>query len=238
MYRQRCRALSLLLFFVGVSASFFSCKEVQERATDGASNKSGCITYKLQWHAPGSEVFLNSIFPSELVLYFDKPNLRMEMSSMGGIGKAVFLLNTLSGEGNVMVSIVGVRSRYHEVLVEKQQSFLFSGQHAIPMQEPSDTLFMGEKCLLTEAVLPANNQELYRIIYSPRFGWKEVNNFSPFEGIEGIVLSGRFYLGRITVEMEAKEIVPCQVDPKLFQVEAGYKEVSRSTMEQLLGFGF
>ncbi len=218
--------------------SLSGCSDVLDKATDGGSGKSGYVTYKLQWHAPGSEAFLNSIFPSELVLYFDKPNLRMEMSSMGGIGKAVFLLNTRTGEGNVMVSIVGVCSRYHETLVGKQQSFLFSGQHAIPMQEPSDTLFMEEKCLFTEAVLPANNQELYRVIYSPRLGWKEVNNFSPFEGIEGIVLSGRFYLGRVTVEMEAKEIVPCQVDPNLFQVEAGYKEVSRSTMEQLLGFGF
>ena len=227
----------LLLSFVLVWV-LCRCHGRQGKVTEEGCEGSGYVVYQLNWHATGGESLLNTIFPSELKLYFSKPHLRMEMLSMGGIGKAVFLLNTLSGEGNVMVSIVGVRSRYHEVLADTEQSFLFSNKRAESITPPLDTLFMGEHCLFTEATLSPNPTDHYRLIYNPRLGWKEVNKFSPFEGVDGIVLSGSFCLGHIRVEMEAKEVVACCVDPKLFQVDADYKEVSRSTMEQLLGFDF
>ncbi len=238
LINRRWRGLLVVLLSFLLIGGLWGCHGGQDKAADEGCEGSGYIVYKLHWHAAGAESVFNTIFPSELKLYFSKPHLRMEMASMGGIGKAVFLLNTLSGEGNVMVSIVGVRSRYHEVLADNEQSFLFSNKRAESVAAPIDTIYMGAPCLFTEASLSSAPNDHYRLIYNPNLGWKGINNFSPFEGIEGAVLCGSFCLGHISVEMEAKEVVPSCVDPKLFQVDADYKEVSRSTMEQLLGFGF
>lgn len=224
----------LFIFFL-----LLGCRDSQDAHNKAGSFENGYIVYNLNWHGNGVESVLNTFFPSELKLYFSKPNMRMEMTTMGGVGRVVFLLNTKKGDGHVMVSVVGVRSHYHELIAKDNVSFLFNGERTHLMEnETSDTLYMGTPCKYTTSYIGTDEENSYRLIYAPSIGWSQMNDYVPFNGIDGMVLCGSFCLGKITVEVEAKEIVPTEVDPRLFQVESGYKEISRSAMEQLLGFGF
>ena len=222
-----------------ISLLFSGCRDVNDPSNKGDKFESGYILYKLNWHGNGVESVLSTFFPSELKLYLSKPNLRMEMTTMGGVGRVVFLLNTKKGDGHVMVSVVGVRSHYHELIAKDNVSFLFNGERTHWVKTTvSDTLYMGENCKYTTSYIGADEENTYRLIYAPAIGWSRMNDYTPFNGIDGMVLCGSFCLGKITVDIEAKEIVPTDVDSRLFEVESGYKEISRSAMEQLLGFGF
>ena len=138
-----------------------------------------------------------------------------------------------------MVSVVGVRSHYHELIAKDNVSFLFNGERIHRVENAtSDTLYMEKPCKYTTSYIGTDEENSYRLIYAPNIGWAQMNDFTPFNGIDGMVLCGSLCLGKITVEVEAKEIVQTEVDAKLFQVESGYREISRSAMEQLLGFGF
>jgi len=224
----------LFIFFL-----LLGCRDSQDAHNKAGSFENGYIVYNLNWHGNGVESVLNTFFPSELKLYFSKPNMRMEMTTMGGVGRVVFLLNTKRGDGHVMVSVVGVRSHYHELIAKDNISFLFNGERTHWVKNTaSDTLYMGENCKYTTSYIGADEENTYRLIYAPNIGWSRMNDYTPFNGIDGMVLCGSFCLGKITVAIEAKEIVPTDVDSRLFEVESGYKEISRSAMEQLLGFGF
>lgn len=218
---------------------FFGCRDANQPTNANGKFESGYIRYKLNWHGNGVEPVLGTFFPSELKLYLAKPYIRMEMTSMGGIGRFVFILNTKKGEGHVMVSVVGVRSHYQELIAKDNVSFLFNGEQTHWLEtNTTDTLYMGEKCKYTTSYIGDDLENTYRLIFAPNIGWPQMNDYTPFNGIEGMVLCGSFCLGKITVDIEAKEIVPSEIAPSLFEIESGYKEISRSAMEQLLGFGF
>ena len=224
-------ALLLAIALVGGSCN-------NPNTSSGANAASGYVVYKLHWRGLESESLLGSLIPSELKLYFSQPNIRMEMSSLGGIGRATCLLNTTNGDGHVMVAIVGVRSHYHEVIAQDGEAFFFNGAktHSVSVA-PVDTMYMERKCKRIASYLDREPNTTYRLIYCPELGWESMNRFSPFQGIEGMVLRGTLIMGRLQVELEAQEIVLCDLSPQLFRVEENYKEVSRSAMEQLLGFG-
>lgn len=240
-YRKQKLVRICLPLLAAVFLFYISCNEGRLARDTKEEFESGYITYKLHWYTTtnGIESVISSLLPTELRMYISKPYLRMEMASLGGVGSAVFLINTKKGEGYVLVSVVGVRSSYHEVIAKDRESFLFSSTRTTPAtSEVRDTIFMGEACKYTTAYVGNDHENGYQMIYAPRIGWEQINRYSPFESINGVVLSGTFRLGKLSVAMEATEIVACSVDSKLFQVESGYKEISRSAMEQLLGFGF
>ena len=93
--KYRRLLLPLLLSF----SLFLGCRDSQDAHNKAGSFESGYIVYNLNWHGNGVESVLNTFFPSELKLYFSKPNMRMEVTTMGGVGRVVFLLNTKKGDG-------------------------------------------------------------------------------------------------------------------------------------------
>lgn len=237
-YRSKIRLIQFFVIFLFSFLLLFGCQEPGETQSNVEKFESGYVIYNLAWHGSGVESVFNAFFPSELKVYFSKPYVRMEMSTMGGVGRAVFLLNTKKGEGNVMVSVIGVRSRYKEVIAKDNVSFLFGTNRTYSEVEGADTIYMDRHCKYATSYIGTDEANTYRLIYAPEIGWATMNDYIPFNGVNGLVLSGSFCLGKIMVDIEAKELVQTELDPALFQVEGGYKEISRSAMEQLLGFGF
>ncbi len=195
----------------------------------GQSNFEGKIVYTITYsNLPSEMKGYESMLPKDMTIYIKGNKSRMEQSQM--MGKNIVVSDMDKKIGFVEMDISGQKLRMNMSTKD------FDDQKSIPSNieyfDDSKNI-LGYDC--KKAIMKDDSGDISMTVY---FTEKIKNQAQKeFMGLKGFPLQYKMAQQSMTVEMTASEISEQMVPDNLFNKSDGYKDISESDLQKMMGGG-
>lgn len=198
--------------------------------------KEGQITFDISYNdLPDEMKGFESMLPKEMNMFFNKDFVRVEMPT--GMGSSVTISNKESGEVSTLVDMMG--SKYVMNLNQEEQKEMADEANPEVNIEYIDEEkeIAGYKCKKAQISVDENEMEVWYTEEIDVKGSISPNMPDSFEQLDGFPMEYSINTGQFTMVMSVAKVDKKGIDKKMFEIPAGYKEVTPEEFQKMFGGG-
>ncbi len=171
--------------------------------------------------------------PKTLVISFKNDKILFEILTPFGNQGIVNVVNPEKGIYDTYVNILGTRLHYSGSANELLPGF--GSMKGVKIRKTHKTAnICGFNCKHAEAIFPIDSQKVYDIWYTTEIKVKNSNVATPFNEIDGVLMSFYYILGGSVIKFEAESVFKKEIPEKLFEERTRYKPVAKSDMDKII----
>ena len=221
------RSGSLLLSAIILTIVVISCGK-----PGGKSLHEGEIHYDVQY-AGHVTLMPKDLLPKNLVVLFKDDNIIYELISPFGNSGIINLSNPSKEIHDTYLSLFTIKYFY-----PSKPGELFPGFEAMRGMEINETsktsLICGFKCKHAEVTFPFDRSKIYNVWYTDEIPVRNPNASTPFNQIEGVLMSFFFVIGRSEFHFEAQNVYRKDIPDETFDRKEKFKKVSKSDINKFI----
>jgi hypothetical protein len=213
----RFRSVFIIATALAIAGS--SCKQKGGKYID-----QGEIHYNIEY--VGDMGVPKEYMPRNLVVSFKNDKILFDISApFGNIG-IYNLSNPEEGIHDTYISLLTLRYTYASKPGEINPGF--ESMTDMKVNKTSRTaIICGFNCKNAEVSFPGGNDKVYNIWYTDEIKVKNPNASTPFNGIEGVLMSFFFMMGPTEMHFTAETVYKKEISDKTFERRDNYTRVSR-----------
>ena len=212
--------IALILAMIG-----YSCKHnVSKDLNQGEIHYN--IEYKGIFGVP------KEFLPRNLVLSFKKDKILWEMSGIANSG-ILNLSNPEKGIFDTYFSIPPVKYYYAGEAGESYPGFA-TMDNIIIKKTSKTTVLCGYNCKNAEVTFPSDSEKVYNIWYTDEIKIRNPNISTPFNQIDGVLMSFFFFIGSSEMHFDAEGVYPRDIPNETFERRDKFIRISRDDITKLI----
>jgi hypothetical protein len=213
--------LSIVLVFAMTS---YSCKE-----KGGKFINQGEIHYNIDYTGIFGPM-PREVMPKNLVVAFKHDKILFEMISSFGNSGIVNLANPEKGIFDTYFSLFTIK--YFYAVQPGEQFPGFEAMEGINIRKTTKTAVMcGFNCKNAEVTFPSKKDKVYEIWYTNEIDVKNPNTATPFNEIDGVLMSFFFLLGQSELHFNAETVYKKEIPNEIFERREKFTRVSRNEID-------
>ena len=217
----------LLFIAVIFAITGFSCKN------KGAKDlNQGEIHYNIDYIGNFGPM-PKEVLPKNLVVSFKKDKILFEMiSSFGNSG----ILNLSNPEKEIFDTYFSLFTIKYFCSVRPGEQFPgFDAMNGMVIRNTTKTsIICGFNCKNVEVIFPADSHNVYDVWYTNEIDVKHPNNATPFNQIDGVLLSFFFFLGPAELHFNAETVFEKEIPDETFERRKKFMRVSREEIDRFI----
>jgi hypothetical protein len=221
------RSGSALLSVIIIAFVVFSCS-----SPGGKSIHQGEIHYDVQYEGHVT-LMPKDLMPKNLVVLFKDDNIVYELVSPFGNSGIINLSNPSKDIYDTYLSLFTIRYFY-----PSKPGELYPGFEAMHGMEVTKTaksaVLCGFNCKNAEVTFPFDRSKIYNIWYTDEIPVRNPNASTPFNQIDGVLLSFFFFIGRSEFHFEAQNVYRKDIPDETFDRKAKFKQVSKNDINKFI----
>jgi hypothetical protein len=99
---------------------------------------------------------------------------------------------------------------------------------------PKSEVICGFNCKNAEVTFPFDRSKIYNVWYTDEIPVRNPNASTPFNQIDGVLLSFFFFIGRSEFHFEAQNIYRKEIPDKTFERKEKFKRVSKNDINKFI----
>lgn len=211
----------LILFFS------YSCREKGGKYID-----QGEIHYNIEYISSTGTVS-NDLKPRTLIVSFKNNKILFEILSPIGNQGIMNLVNPETKIYDTYINMIGVRYYYTGSPGEMHPGF--RSMDGMEIRKTSRTTSIcGYTCKNAEITFPSDRKKIYNIWYTNEIRVINSNASTPFNEIDGVLLSFYFLLGNSEMKFEAETVYKKDIPDKAFERKPKFRLVSKESMDRII----
>jgi hypothetical protein len=221
--RSGTALLSALLFiFV-----FTACNESGVKTLH-----QGEIHYDVQYEGHVT-LMPKDLMPKNLIVLFKNDNIIYELVSPFGNSGIINLSNPSKEIYDTYLSLFTIRYYYASKPGELYPGFeAMSGMEVRKTSKTAD--ICGFKCKNAEVTFPFDRSKIYNVWYTEEIPVKNPNASTPFNEIDGVLMSFFFFIGRSEFHFEAQNVYKKDIPDETFERKEKFKQVSKKDINKFI----
>jgi hypothetical protein len=216
-----------LPFIVIIILAIFSCS-----GPGGRSMNQGEIHYDVQYEGHVT-LMPKELMPKNLIVSFKNNNIIYELISPFGNSGITNLSNPSKNIYDTYLSLFTIRYYYASKPGELYPGFEAMGGIEIKKTSRS-SIKCGYKCKNAEVTFPFDRSKKYDIWYTDEIPVKNPNASTPFNQIDGVLMSFFFFIGRSEFHFEAQNIYKKEIPDETFERKVKFKQVSKNDINKFI----
>jgi GLPGLI family protein len=219
---------SYVLFIAVIFAiTGFSCKE-----KGGKYINQGEIHYNIDYIGNFGSM-PKEVLPKNLIVSFKNNKILFEMISSFGNSGILNLANPDKGIFDTYFSLFTLK--YFYAVQPGEQFPGFEAMQGIVIKKTSKTsVICGFDCKNAEVTFPADRNKIYEIWYTEDIKVKNPNTATPFNQIDGVLMSFFFFLGPAEVHFDAETVYKKEIPDETFERRNKFMRVSREEIDKFI----
>lgn len=216
----------LLFIAVIIAMTGYSCKKKGGKYLD-----QGEIHYAIDYVGYTGMV-PKDYLPKNLVVSFKKDKILFEMIGLGKSG-ILTLANPEKGIFDTYYSFFTSKFFYAAKPGESYPGF--DAMNGMMFRKTSKTsVICGFNCKKAEVTFPSDRKKVYTIWYTNEINLKNPNASTPFNKIDGVLMSFFFFLGPSELHFEAENVFEKEIPDETFERREKYIRVSRADITKFI----
>jgi hypothetical protein len=218
----------ILLLIAGIIISVnFSCREKGGKFID-----QGEIHYNIEYIGT-TGTFSKDLMPKNLVVSFKDNKILFEIMAPIGNSGIFNLVNPELNLYDTYINFVGTRLYYAGKPGEMHPGF--GSMAGMEVRKTNRTTVMcGYNCKNAEVTFPADRSKIYNVWYTDEIKVKNSNMSTPFNEIDGVLLSFFFFMGKSEMQFDAESIYEKEIPDKTFERRPKFKLVNKVSMDKII----
>jgi hypothetical protein len=204
-----------------------SCRE-----RGGKYISEGEIHYNIDYKATASTIS-KDLMPKNLVVKFKNNKILFEILSPIGNSGITNLVNPEKGLYDTYINFLGTRFLYAGKPGEMHPGFE-SMDGLVLKKTDKKMVICGYNCKSAEVTLPGDNTKVYEIWYTDEIKVKNSNSATPFQQIDGILMSFFFIMGKSEMRFEAEAVYKTEIPDRSFERRPKFRLVDRALMDKTI----
>ena len=221
------RFRSGLIIAIIIAITGYSCKQRGDKYID-----EGEIHYTIEYMG-NLGIMPKEYMPRNLVVSFKDDKILFEISAPFGNSGIFNLSNPEDEIFDTYISLLTLRYFY-----AAKPGELHPGFEAMKGMEIHKTsrasVICGFNCKNAEITFPADRDKVYNIWYTDEIDVKNPNVSTPFNEIDGVLMSFFFFLGPAEMHFDAETVYKKEIPDKTFQRRDKYVQVSREEISNFI----
>jgi hypothetical protein len=221
------RFSQLLLIALVFAITGYSCKE-----KGGKYINQGEIHYSIEYKGSFGPM-PKEVLPKTLVVAFKKNKVLFEMISSFGNSGILNLANPDKGIFDTYFSLFTLK--YFYAVQPGEQFPGFEAMNGMEIRKTSKTsVICGYNCKNAEVTFPIKRDTVFEVWYTDEIDIKNPNNATPFDKIDGVLMSFIFLFGPAELHFDAETIYKKQIPDKQFERREKFTRVSRTEIDKFI----
>lgn len=219
---------SYVLFIAVILAmTGYSCKEKGGKYID-----QGEIHYNIDYIGSIGSV-PKEFMPKNMIVSFKNDKILFEMVSPFGNSGILNLSNPEKGIHDTYFSLFTLKYFY---AAEPDELFPgFEAMKGMVIRKTSKTsLICGFDCKNAEVTFPSDREKIYKIWYTNEIKVKNPNASTPFNQIDGVLMSFFFFLGPTELRFDAETVYKKEISDATFERRDKFIRVSREDINKFI----
>ncbi len=217
-----------MLFIALISAiTCYSCKE-----GGGKNINQGEIHYNINYIGSVGGM-PKDILPKSLIVSFKRDKILFEMSTPIGNSGIINLANPDKGIYDTYLSLFTLK-----LLYEAKPGEIFPGFESMDsmiLTKTSKTaVICGYNCKNAEVKFPSTNGRVFNIWYTNEIAIKNPNEATPFNSIDGVLMSFFFLMGKTELYFDAETVYKKDIPDALFERRNKFMKVSKENISKFI----
>jgi hypothetical protein len=217
-----------IIFIICISVvSTFSCKENRYNFID-----EGEIHYKVEYL--GSRTLLpKELMPQNMVVSFKNDNTLFELLSPFGNSGISNLSNPSKDIHDTYLSLFTIKYVYPLKPGEVYPGF--ESMNGMEIKKTSKTaVICGLNCENAVVTLASDKSKTFNIWYTKEIPLKNPNASTPYQEIDGVLMSFYYFIGEAEFYFEAENIYRKDIPDESFERRAKFREVSKEDITKFI----
>jgi hypothetical protein len=166
------------------------------------------------------------VLPKSLIVSFKHNKILFEMLSPVGKSGLMNLSNPDEGIYDTYFSLFTIRYYYAAEAGEVYPGF--EAMDGMELNKTSKTtIICGFNCKNAEVTFPADRNKIYEIWYTDEINVKNSNACTPFNEIDGVLMSFFFLMGNSELTFNAESVYQKDIPDKIFERREKFVRVSK-----------
>ncbi|MCX6327099.1 MAG: hypothetical protein NT144_10695 [Bacteroidia bacterium] len=218
---------SYVLFIAVIFAmAGYSCKEKGGKYID-----QGEIHYSVDYIGKVGSMPKEAL-PKNLIVSFKKDKILFEMIGIGNSG-ILNLSNPEKGIFDTYFSLFTIKYFYAAEPGEMNPGF--EKMDGMVIKKSSKTsVICGFNCKNAEVSFPSDREKIYEIWYTNEINIKNPNASTPFNQIDGVLMSFFFFLGSSELHFDAETVYKKDIPDETFERRDKFTRVSREDINNFI----
>lgn len=217
-----------MVFIAALAAiTGYSCKERGGRDID-----QGEIHYSIEYF--GDVGFnLKEYMPKTLIVSFKDNKILFEISAPIGNSGILNLSNPKDEIYDTYLSLFTLKYAYSAEPGEIHPGF--EAMKGMKVRKTNETsIICGFNCKNAEVTFPGDKERVFSIWYTDEIDIKNPNKSTPFNEIDGVLMSFFFFLGSAEMHFMAENVYRKDIPDKTFERKANFIFVSRDQINNII----
>jgi hypothetical protein len=173
------------------------------------------------------------ILPKNLVVSFKDNKILFEMLSSFGNSGIINLTNPQKGIFDTYFSLFTLK--YFYAVQQGEQFPGFEAMNGIMIRKTNKTtIICGFNCKNAEVTFPDKKEKIYDIWYTNEIDVKNPNAATPFNQIDGVLMSFFFFLGPAELHFDAETVYKKEIPDITFERRDKFIRVSREEIDKFI----
>jgi hypothetical protein len=221
------RSGNVLLFAVIFTFTACSCKRI-----GGRFMTQGEIHYDVQYEGHVT-LMPKELMPKNLVVSFKNDKIIYELISPFGNSGITNLSNPSKEIYDTYLSLFTIRYFYASKPGELYPGF--ESMRGIEVKKTSKSaIICGFHCKNAEVTFPFDRSKIYNVWYTNEIPIKNPNASTPFNQIDGMLMSFFFFIGRSEFHFVAQNVYKKDIPDKTFERKDKFKRVSKNDINKFI----
>lgn len=219
-------ATGLLIAFV-----LYSCGDSAVRKRI----KEGVIKYEINYSSATTQRIDKHFLPSSLIVRFKDNNTINTIDALSGAISISIINNHISQQFITMVKVFNKKLYHDESNTSGQYPALYSRiPNVIITSDGESCKFLGYNCTKALGYFADQPDSEFEIIYTKEIDIENPNTNTPFEQINGVMLSFNLRINSLTMQLKATSVKKSKIPPELFSIPPDYVRVDFQTITDLI----
>lgn len=216
----------VLIIVVLLAMTGYSCKERGGKYLD-----QGEIHYNIDYIGNFGGM-PKEVLPQNLIVSFKKDKILFEMLGFGKSG----ILNLANPEKHIFDTYFSFFTKKYYYAAESGEMFPgFDAMAGMIIKKTSKTSVICDfNCKNAEVTFPSDRNKIYNIWYTNEIKVKNPNVSTPFNQIDGILMSFFFLMGPMELDFNAETVYKKDIPDETFERREKYERVSRENIDKFI----
>jgi len=173
------------------------------------------------------------VLPKNLVVSFKDNKILFEMISSFGNSGILNLSNPQKGIFDTYFSLFTLK--YFYAVQPGEQFPGFEAMNGMVIKNTNKTsVICGFNCKNAEVSFPGSENKIYEIWYTNEIDVKNPNAASPYNQIDGVLMSFLFFLGSAELHFDAETVYKKEIPDETFERRDKFMRVSRAEIDKFI----
>jgi hypothetical protein len=198
----------------------------------GKNIDQGEIHYTIDYSASIGSIPIE-IMPKNLIVSFKDDKILFAMiSPIGNSG----ILNLSNPDKDIYDSYFSILTLKYYYAAKKGEEFPgFEAMDGMEINKTEKTMVIcGFNCKNAEVTLPGDRAKIYDVWYTNEINVKNPNGSSPFQQIDGVMMSFFFLIGHTELHFNAETVYRKDIPDKMFERREKFVKVSREEIVKFI----